>query len=106
MLSLGAGLYEELVFRVILVSALFLFFRRVSGSQGAGVYVAAALLGAFVFSAYHYVGPYGDPFSLQTFLYRFVAGLVLNVLYLVRGFGITAYTHAFYDVLVTFVSPG
>ncbi|MDH7569844.1 MAG: CPBP family glutamic-type intramembrane protease [Armatimonadota bacterium] len=100
-LSLGAGIYEELVFRVILVSALFLFLRPLMRATPAGVYAAAAVLGALLFSGFHYVGPFGDAFQLNSFLYRFVAGLLLNVLYLARGFGIAVYTHAFYDVLVT-----
>jgi hypothetical protein len=45
----------------------------------------------------------GDAFTLHSFLFRFLAGLILNVLYLLRGFGIAAYTHAFYDLLVTIV---
>jgi hypothetical protein len=102
-LSLGAGLYEELVFRVMLVSALFLLLHHVGKHGRNPAYVAAALLGAVIFSAYHYIGPMGDAFTLHSFLFRFLAGLILNVLYLLRGFGIAAYTHAFYDLLVTIV---
>ena len=100
MLSLGAGLYEELLFRVVLVTALAFLARRV---LGLGVWTAgalAAVIGAFLFSLIHYVGPYGDPFQLASFTFRFIAGLVFSVLYLLRGFGITAWTHALYDVLV------
>lgn len=100
-LSLGAGLYEEFLFRVLLVSALFLLLRRLAHLSPEGAYVTAAVLGALIFSAYHYIGAMSDPFQVQSFLYRFVAGLLFNVIYLARGFGIVAYTHAFYDVLVT-----
>jgi hypothetical protein len=104
-LSLGAGLYEELMFRVLLVSALFLLLRYAARWQPMHAYAIAAVLGALLFSGYHYVGAMGDPFTLHTFLYRFEAGLILNVLYLSRGFGIAAYTHAFYDLLVTVFLP-
>lgn len=100
-LSFGAGLYEELLFRVILVGVLFLAFSRATRWRTEAAYAAAAVVGAVVFSAYHYIGPYGDPFQVYSFLYRFVAGLLFNILYRVRGFGIVAYTHAFYDVIVT-----
>jgi hypothetical protein len=58
------------------------------------------VLGAFIFSAFHYVGPYGDPLQLQSFLFRMIGGLFFSALYLLRGFGIVAWTHAGYDVMV------
>lgn len=96
-LSIGAGLYEELFFRVLLVGGLFLLFRMLMRSQTTA-YVAAALIGAALFSAAHYVGTLGDPFALDSFTFRFLFGLVLNVLFLARGFGVAAWTHALYDV--------
>jgi membrane protease YdiL (CAAX protease family) len=98
-LSLGAGIYEELVFRVILVGGLFAIFRA-SGLERSRAGVFSAILAALVFSAFHYVGPYGDPWALPSFLFRFLAGLAFSVLFLVRGFGITAWTHALYDVFL------
>jgi hypothetical protein len=62
--------------------------------------VTAALGGALIFSAFHYVGAYADPFSLQSFVFRALAGLFFSALFLLRGFGITAWTHALYDVMV------
>ncbi|HYE57311.1 MAG TPA: CPBP family intramembrane glutamate endopeptidase, partial [Rhodothermales bacterium] len=56
---------------------------------------------ALIFSAIHYVGPYGDPFTLPSFVFRALFGLALNAVYLLRGFGVAAWTHAIYDVLVT-----
>jgi hypothetical protein len=100
MLALGAGLYEELVFRVLLVGGLALAFRRVVGTTPVTAGVLASLIGALVFSAAHYVGAYGDPFSVQSFTFRALAGLFFSVLYVSRGFGITAWAHALYDVMV------
>jgi hypothetical protein len=60
----------------------------------------AAVLGATLFSAFHYIGPYGDPFTLPSFVFRLIAGLLFSAMYLLRGFGITAWTHALYDVMV------
>lgn len=98
-LSLGAGIYEELVFRVMLVGGLAGVFHASGLSRGqAGAF--SALLGALIFSAFHYVGPYGDPWAVPSFLFRFLAGLAFSTLFLLRGFGITAWTHALYDVFL------
>ena len=99
-LSLGAGVYEELIFRLVLVSLLFaiLFFLRTSQVVRYGI---AAIIGALIFSAIHYTGPFGDEFTLASFTFRFLMGLALNGLMLLRGFGIAVAAHALYDVYVT-----
>lgn len=101
MLSLGAGLYEELLFRVLLVGALALLGERVLGWRRREAGIMACVVGALLFSGFHYIGPFGDPWQLASFTFRFLAGLVFSALYLTRGFGITAWTHALYDVYVT-----
>jgi hypothetical protein len=60
----------------------------------------ATVIGALLFSAFHYIGPLGEPFKLESFVFRAIAGLAFSALYLLRGFGITAWTHALYDVAV------
>jgi hypothetical protein len=98
-LSLGAGLYEELLFRVVIVALianvlqLIVFSRLIAGA-------VAVVAGALLFSLFHYVGPLGEPFRLESFVFRALAGLGFSALYLTRGFGITAWTHALYDVMV------
>src|SRR5204863_144219 len=62
--------------------------------------ISATVAVAAVFSAFHDIGPYGDRWQLYSFAFRMVAGLFFSALYLVRGFGITAWTHALYDVLL------
>jgi hypothetical protein len=99
MLSLGAGLYEELLFRVILVGGIAFGLRWLTlGLLPSGL--IATVIGALIFAAFHYVGEYGEPLELASFTYRAIAGLVFSALYLLRGFGITAWTHALYDVYV------
>ncbi|MBW3629858.1 MAG: CPBP family intramembrane metalloprotease [Gemmatimonadetes bacterium] len=104
-LSLGAGVYEELAFRVILVGGMFAVFRG-SGLRRKRAGVFAAILAALMFSAFHYIGPYGDAWALQSFLFRALAGLAFSVLFLVRGFGVTAWTHALYDIFLFLVRGG
>ncbi len=98
MVSLGAGVYEELLFRVILVSALAFFFGRVLGWGKTGASIISVMIAATVFSLFHYVGPLGDNFTVQSFMFRLIAGIFFSALYVLRGFGITAWAHALYDV--------
>lgn len=99
-LSLGAGIYEELVFRVLLMGGLFWLVRRLFATPPGTAGFVAVVVSSLIFSLFHYIGPMGDAFQLASFMFRFVAGLALAGLYLARGFGIAAYTHALYDVLV------
>lgn len=98
-LAIGAGLYEELLFRVIIVATLANGFRLLGGSRVLGG-ALATVIGALLFSAFHYIGSLGEPLRLESFVFRTIAGLAFSALYLLRGFGITAWTHALYDVAV------
>lgn len=98
-LSVGAGVYEELFFRVLLVGGLFLLLREMM-TRPMTAYIVAALIGAAIFSGVHHMGPYGDPFTWSVFTYRFLFGLALNAVFLWRGFGIAAWTHALYNVMI------
>ena len=100
MLSIGAGIYEELLFRVVLVGALAWVAHRVVGWRAPVAGAVATIGGALLFSAFHYIGPYGDALELYSFVFRTIAGLFFSALYLLRGFGITAWTHALYDVFL------
>lgn len=103
-LSLGAGIYEEFVFRLILTTIIYKILFVIPVPVGKSIrFVSAAILSALVFSAVHYVGVMGDTFTIQSFTFRFVMGLVLNIIFLTRGFGMAAMTHALYDVFVTLV---
>jgi CAAX prenyl protease-like protein len=106
MISLGAGIYEELLFRVLLVGSLAWFGRRALGWSAWAAGLAATITGALVFAAFHYIGPYGDRLELTSFTFRAVAGVLFSALYLLRGFGITAWTHALYDVFLTLTANG
>lgn len=96
--SVGAGIYEELLFRLIAIALIHLFLvdvlalPRQTGAFGA-IAVSAAL-----FALYHF-GP-RNPFDLGRFLFYSAAGVYFAAIYLLRGFGIVAATHAMYDILV------
>jgi hypothetical protein len=101
--SLGAGIYEELLFRVLLVSGLVALGTALGWSRPIAIW-AAVVASALVFSAFHYIGTYGDTLTLPSFTFRFIAGIMLSGLYVARGFGITAWTHSLYDVALALLA--
>ncbi|HJO56113.1 MAG TPA: CPBP family glutamic-type intramembrane protease, partial [Candidatus Scalindua sp.] len=54
----------------------------------------------FIFSIMHYMGSSDDTFSMHSFSFRLVAGIILSAIFIFRGLGIAVYTHAIYDILV------
>jgi len=98
MVALGAGIFEELLFRVVLVTLILRFSKAVLGFGNTTASVIAVIGSAVIFSAFHYLGPYGDTPSVGSFLFRAVGGLIFSAIYVLRGFGIVAWTHALYDV--------
>jgi membrane protease YdiL (CAAX protease family) len=55
---------------------------------------------ALVFAAAHYIGPAADPYTVFSFTFRTLAGLLFATLFLLRGFGVAVGCHALYDILV------
>jgi hypothetical protein len=97
-ISIGAGLYEELLFRVIAVPVLAWLVLTATGARAAVATGSAVVLSALLFSAMHHLGVYGEPFTLQAFVFRTLAGLWFSGLYVARGFGVAAWSHALYDI--------
>jgi membrane protease YdiL (CAAX protease family) len=100
----GAGIYEELVFRGFLLGLLMLAATRGLGMRRIPAAIASSLLAALLFSLFHYIGPAADPFAWSSFLQRTWGGLYFSVLFVSRGFGVTAASHAFYDMLVGLIA--
>ena len=97
-LSLGAGIYEELVFRLIgltILHILLIDLLRVPKKWG---YLAIVAITSVLFAQYHYWG--GEPFSWRSFAFRTVAGAYFAALFLFRGFGVTAFSHSSYDIFL------
>lgn len=96
---LGAGIYEEMLFRLFLYSGLFYLIQHsVPSRLTSGI--VAGILSALAFSAAHHIGPSGEPLDQRVFLFRTLAGLFFVALYQFRGFGIAVGAHACYDVIV------
>jgi hypothetical protein len=102
---LGAGVYEELLFRLTLLPVVAWTARKLGAGRGASI-VLAVLLTSAAFATAHYVGRYGESLELASlafwfgFVFRFLAGVFFSVLFVCRGFGIAAGSHAAYDILV------
>jgi len=103
--GIGAGIYEELVFRLILICLLMMLFQDLLGLNRSYSILFSVVISAVAFSAHHHVlflgGRFGalEPFQWQPFIFRMLAGAYFAMLFAFRGFGITAGTHAFYDII-------
>lgn len=98
-LSIGAGTYEELFFRLILLGGLFFILGRTKLKKWQSALIAIGV-SSLLFSVFHYV-PIGiEPWQLWSFTFRFLLGIILAVIYITRGFAIAVYTHAIYDIFI------
>ncbi|MFB0552410.1 MAG: CPBP family intramembrane glutamic endopeptidase [Phycisphaerae bacterium] len=108
--GIGAGIYEELVFRLILICLLMLLFQDVLRLTHMKSIVLSVLISAALFSAHHHVifvdGQLGRTaaFNWTEFSFRTIAGIYFAILFAIRGFGVTAGTHAFYDIIATIIN--
>lgn len=98
--SLGAGLFEELVFRMILIGVIhtvLVDLGRASSAVGStvGVVVSAAL-----FAWYHPLESPQGGLSISRLTFFVVAGLWFGALFVLRGFGIAVGAHVAYDAIV------
>lgn len=97
---LGAGIYEEVVFRLFLFSFLYWMLRRWDLAESMSTFLAA-FGSAALFSAAHHVGPNGDPYGNYVFVFRLLAGFYFALIFQFRGFGIAVGTHSCYNVIVS-----
>jgi membrane protease YdiL (CAAX protease family) len=97
-LSIGAGVYEELVFRLITFTVLSFVLADLLEMNKTAASLLIVVIAGLLFSGYHYLG--NEPFRWWTFAFRAVAGMYFGAVFLCRGFGITAGCHAGYDLVI------
>ena len=108
--GIGAGIYEELVFRLILICVLMFVFEDFLGFGRRNSVIISVCISAAMFSAHHHIDFFTgrvnqrDLFSWVKFGFRTIAGIYFAILFAIRGFGITAGTHAFYDIIATVIN--
>ncbi|MBI4618183.1 MAG: CPBP family intramembrane metalloprotease [Planctomycetes bacterium] len=100
-LALGAGVYEEVFFRLGLLGTLEWLFAKAAGLPRTWAGALAVVAGSLVFSAAHYWGiSPSATFEASGFAFRFLAGVALSTIFLLRGLAVAVYTHAIYDCLL------
>jgi hypothetical protein len=107
-ISVGAGLYEELLFRMTLIAVVHTLLVDVGKASHAVGALVAVLVSAAAFTWYHPLESAADPgrISWHRVIFYFSAGLYFGAIYLWRGFGIVVAVHALYDVLTVSLSAG
>ncbi len=98
--STGAGVYEEMIFRLILITALVIVLEDVLRIKKDKALIWSVLIAAILFSAHHYEPLGGEPYRFGSFVFRTLAGIYLGAMFLFRGYGITAGCHVIYNVVV------
>jgi len=102
-LALGAGVHEELVFRLGLCAGGAALLKTAGVRHGIAMVLAFAVSSA-AFSAAHHVGALGDPWALGVFVYRLLAGLIFASIFYFRSLAHAVYAHALYDIYVMLLS--
>ncbi|HEX3757128.1 MAG TPA: CPBP family intramembrane glutamic endopeptidase [Kofleriaceae bacterium] len=95
--ALGAGVHEELVFRLGLIAGLVAVLRNFGGRLAVALAIGASSL---LFAAAHHVGPLGEPWTAHAFAFRAVAGAVFGAIFWFRSLAHAVYAHVLYDLLV------
>jgi hypothetical protein len=97
-LSLGAGIYEELVFRLVGLILLHILLIDLMCMPKKWGYLLMVVITSVIFAQYHYWG--GEVFTWRSFVFRTIAGAYFAALFIFRGFGITEFTHSCYDIFL------
>jgi hypothetical protein len=98
-MSCGAGVHEELVFRLLMMNGIVALFAGMK-FKPLEAFLVALVVSSVLFSLAHHVGEMGDRFTVWTFTFRLLAGVIFGVIYWIRGFAVAVYTHALYDMYV------
>ncbi len=98
----GAGVYEEVLFRAVLLPLLLTVLIRVARPRAAMLLAVAFTSLLFALVHYQPVNPYGELFDWYSFWFRSAAGAAFSLVFLSRGIGIAALTHVGYDILTIY----
>ena len=96
--SVGAGIYEELLFRLLGIMVLHVIFVDLLPLKDHWGAALAVVGSAVAFALYHFSDQ--NPFDWNKCLLYTGAGLYFAFVYVLRGFGVVVATHAMYDIIV------
>ncbi|MBT3278952.1 MAG: CPBP family intramembrane metalloprotease [Phycisphaerales bacterium] len=97
---IGASVYEEFLFRAVLMSLLGLLLIDVLHVKKLHAQGTALLLSTFLFARAHFEPFSTKPFDEVYFLFLLVAGIWFGVIYLWRGLGVAIATHMIWNLVV------
>ncbi|MCC6660361.1 MAG: CPBP family intramembrane metalloprotease [Phycisphaerales bacterium] len=100
LVSIGAGLYEELLFRLIGITVLHMVLVDVCRVRTLTGSVLAVGLSALAFAMYHDLSSERAGIEWGLAVFYFGSGAYFGGLFLMRGFGVVVAVHALYDALV------
>ncbi len=108
--GIGAGIYEELIFRLILIWLLMIFFKDLLGFSSSMAVLYAILISSFLFSLHHHFY-FLDGHIVRSerlvpiiFAFRMLAGAYLSIIFALRGIGISAATHIYHNIIVALLN--
>lgn len=102
--SLGAGVHEELVFRLGMMGGIGWLLIRAGLAPRLAI-TLAVVASSLLFSWAHHVGPFGDPWDLDVFVFRVLAGAVFALIFWFRSLAHAVYAHVAYDIWVLVARP-
>lgn len=105
-IAVGAGLYEEMVFRLLAIALVHGLVHDVIGFSDKVGRIVAVIASAAAFALYHEAAPGSAGLDAAALAYYFAAGLYFGVVYLLRGLGIVVGAHAAYDLAVLLLPTG
>jgi membrane protease YdiL (CAAX protease family) len=95
--ALGAGVHEELVFRLAMFGG---FVALLGGLERRFAVGLALVTSSLLFAAAHHLGAHGEPFTLHVFAFRALAGAAFGAIFWFRSLAHAVYAHVLYDLVV------
>lgn len=104
--AIGAGVYEEFLFRLVLLSVLMMLFVDLLHLRKETFGVVAVILAGVAFAAFHFTpAQWGGeaPLPWGRFVFLAAAGIWWGVLFVWRGFAVAVCSHVWWDLFVVFM---
>ena len=98
-LCVGAGIWEEILFRFLLINFLVYIFSFFLKKKYLNL-ILSIIISSVIFSLFHYIGSFSDTFTLYSFIIRYLGGVYLSIIYYYRGLGIAMFSHFIYDFIL------
>lgn len=95
--AIGAGVHEELVFRLGMLGGIVALLRGIHPKVSVTI---AIVVSSLLFAAAHHAGAAGEPFTAHAFAFRVLAGAAFGAIFWFRSLAHAVYAHVLYDLVV------